>query len=448
LFGTDGVRGEANTAPMTVETGVALGRSIAHAFRYGQERPKILIGKDTRVSGYLFENAIAAGVCSVGGDAYLMGPMPTPGVAFLTVNMRAAAGVVISASHNPFQDNGIKFFGRDGFKLDDDLENQIAEWILDGKTQRFDATGANIGKAHRVRDVVGRYIVYLKSSFPRHLSLNGMRIVLDCANGAAYKIAPMVFEELGATVTTIGTDPDGTNINAGCGAAFPERLQQKVRETGAQVGLALDGDADRCIMVDERGEIVDGDRILGLSALWLNGKNELPSSSVVATVMSNLGLEKALEAQGITMERSAVGDRYVVQKMRDKGLVLGGEQSGHIIFLNHSTTGDGMMSGLQVLAQMVEQQKPLSELASFYEPYPQQLRSMRVREKKEISELPAVEKAITYAAGELKDQGRVLVRYSGTEAKVRVMMEGTNPVLLDKLMDQVCDVIQQEIGVH
>jgi phosphoglucosamine mutase len=445
LFGTDGVRGEANTHPMTVETGVALGRAIAHAFRTERERPRILIGKDTRISGYLFENALAAGICSVGGDAYLMGPMPTPGVAFLTVNMRAAAGVVISASHNAYHDNGIKFFGYDGFKLNDELENRIAEWVTRGETQQFTASGADIGKAHRVRDVLGRYVVFLKHTFPQHLRLDGLKICVDCANGAAYKAAPLVFTELGAQVTAIGVSPNGTNINESCGATAPERLQQKVKETGSDIGIALDGDADRCILVDENGDLIDGDQILGMSALWYQQNGQLKNDAVVATVMSNLGLENALKAEGIDMVRCQVGDRQVVAAMRQGDYVIGGEQSGHMVYLNHSTTGDGIVTALQVIAQMLQTQKPLSELTQFYTPYPQVLRNLKVAKKTPISELTDAKKCIKSAEENLGEEGRILVRYSGTEPKVRVMGEGTDLARVEREVDKICTALQSAL---
>ncbi len=447
LFGTDGVRGQANRPPMTVETGVALGRAIAHVFRQGHHRPKILIGKDTRISGYLFENALAAGVCAVGGEAYLMGPMPTPGVAFLTVSMRADAGVVISASHNSFEDNGLKFFGRDGFKLNDQVEAQISQWIANDETRNFDVTGADIGKAYRVTDVLGRYVVFLKSTFPRKLSLNGMRVYLDCANGAAYKVAPLVLNELGATLITMGTEPDGININAGCGAVSPEILQQKVRESGADVGIALDGDADRCILVDEKGELVDGDRILGISARWYRKNEKLQNNALVATVMTNLGLEKALKADGINMIRCAVGDRNVVASMRQHDLVLGGEQSGHVIFLDHATTGDGIGTALQVLAQMQESGTPLSELKNFYTPLPQILRNVVVKERTPIDDLSTVQRAMKQGDSVLGSDGRILVRYSGTEAKLRIMAEGPSLDVLEQVVDDIQDAVQTEIGI-
>lgn len=446
IFGTDGVRGQANAWPMTVETGVALGRAIAHAFRQGRERPRILIGKDTRISGYMFESALAAGVCAVGGEAYLMGPIPTPGVAFVTVSMRASAGVVISASHNPYQDNGIKFFGRDGYKLDDDLEARISGWVANQQTASFDVTGSRIGKAHRLEDVLGRYIVYLKSTFPKGATLEGLRVCIDCANGAAYKVAPAVFEELGARVITTGTEPDGTNINAGCGAMHPERLQRMVSEHGADVGIALDGDADRCIMVDERGEVVDGDQVLGLCAIGLKEAGRLARDTVVATVMSNLGLERALQGHGIAMTRCAVGDRHVVAALREQQLALGGEQSGHLIFLDHSTTGDGILTALQVLARMLQSGRPLSELARFYDPYPQILRNLRVADKPPLSDLDEVQAAIRSGEDHLGDDGRLMVRYSGTEPKVRVMGEGPDRSRVERVVASVYEALDARIG--
>jgi phosphoglucosamine mutase len=446
LFGTDGIRGEANRPPMTVETGVALGRAIAHGLRHGKAHPKILIGKDTRLSCYLFENALAAGICAVGGDAYLMGPMPTPGVAFLTLSMRAEAGVMISASHNPYQDNGIKFFGRDGFKLNDELEEKIATWVQTQATPSFDVTGDQIGKAFRVRDVLGRYVVYLKSTFPQQQSLEGLRICVDCAHGAAYKLAPMVLEELGAEVIPMGVEPNGININDQQGALYPQKLKKRVLESGAHIGIALDGDADRCILVDEKGKLIDGDRILGMSALWMKSHDQLQGNTVVATVMTNLGLEKALDARGIAMARCAVGDRFVVQSLREKGLVLGGEQSGHLIYLNHATTGDGMLTALQVLAQMLDTGKPLSELAGFYEPLPQVVHSLRVDKKVPLAHLDLTPRAIAESEARLGGDGRIVVRYSGTEKKVRVMVEATDSDKVKQTLERISEALISELG--
>ena len=446
LFGTDGVRGVANKDPMTVETAVALGRAVAHSFREVREHPRILIGKDTRVSCYTFEHALAAGILAAGGGAYLLGPVPTPAVAFMTLSMRASAGVVISASHNPYMDNGIKFFGHDGFKLEDELEDRIAGWVTRAETRRFDARDAALGRAKWVSDALGRYVVFLKSTVPKELALDGLRVCIDCANGAAYKVAPLALEELGATVFRLGTEPNGTNINSACGALHPESLQRKVVETGADVGVALDGDADRCIMVDERGNLVDGDKVLGMSALWLKDRGELDGGSVVGTVMTNLGLERALEARGVGMLRCDVGDRYVVQAMRSEGICLGGEQSGHIVYLRHSTTGDGTLTALQVIAQMVETGEPLSKLASFYEPYPQVLRSVRVSSKPPIDEVEPMRKAMKAAAERLGKDGRLNVRYSGTEPKARVMIEGADRTLIDELANDLCATLEHELG--
>ena len=354
LFGTDGVRGTANVEPMTSETALRLGRALAHVSKRSQRRHKILIGKDTRLSGYMLETAMASGICSMGVDVLLVGPLPTPGIAFLTRTMRADAGVVISASHNPFQDNGIKFFSQAGFKLPDDVEAEIERLVLSDSIDTLRPTATEIGKAFRVDDAVGRYNVFVKNTFPRHLTLDGIKIVVDCGHGAAYRVAPEVLEELGASVVALGVDPDGQNINQGCGALHPEALAIAVRQHGAHVGIALDGDADRVIFVDEKGEIVDGDQVMAMLATDLSARGELKQSTLVATVMSNLGLHVSMRERGIRVLTTPVGDRYVVEEMVRGGYNLGGEQSGHIVFLDHNTTGDGLISALSVLALLVE----------------------------------------------------------------------------------------------
>ncbi len=430
LFGTDGVRGVANTPPMTPETALALGRAVATVF--GQEgarthrkgRSRILIGKDTRISGYLFETALASGVCSMGADVVLVGPLPTPGIAYMTVSMRADAGAVISASHNPFEDNGIKFFGRDGFKLPDAVEDQIEALVRNPSLLPPPATGKAIGKATRIEDAVGRYCVALKSQLPRDLRLDGLRMVVDCGNGAAYRVAPMVFRELGASVTEIHCEPDGLNINDGCGALHPQEMARVVVEKGADLGLALDGDADRAILCDARGQVVDGDGILALCATWLHERGLLRGGGVVGTLMSNLGLERALEGLGLHLVRTDVGDRYVVEAMLKGGYNLGGEQSGHVLFLDHSTTGDGILTCLKVIEIMLRTDRPLADLASVFERFPQVLLSAKVLSKPPIESLTRVQAAVRHAEATLGRWGRVHVRYSGTSAVIRVMVEG------------------------
>ncbi len=449
LFGTDGIRGVANVDPMTTEMMVKVGRAAAHVFKQRSGgRHRIVIGKDTRVSGYMIENALASGICSMGVDILLVGPLPTPGIAFITSSMRADAGVVISASHNPFQDNGIKFFSRDGFKLPDEVEAAMEGYVFNGDIEHVRPVANDVGKASRVDDAVGRYVVFLKSTFPSHLTLEGVRIVVDCANGAAYRVAPCVFEELGADVTRIGVSPNGSNINDKCGSLHPEVVAEKVREVGAHLGIALDGDADRVIVVDERGEEFDGDHIMAVCARELRRKGRLATNTVVSTVMSNLGLERSLAEAGIALKRTQVGDRYVVECMRSEGHAFGGEQSGHLIFLDHGTTGDGVLAALQLLAVMVEQGKPLSELASVMTAVPQVLRNVRVRERVPIENLPSVSKQIAAAEAELGADGRVLVRYSGTEAKLRVMLEGDDEARIGELAGCICEAVLAEIGVE
>ena len=447
LFGTDGIRGRANDFPMTPEVALQLGRAIAHVFRRAQShsRPRIVIGKDTRLSNYMFETALQAGICSMGVDAVQLGVLPTPGIAFLTAGMRADAGVVISASHNPYDDNGIKFFAADGYKLPDEVERQIEDLLELGNVADFRAHGRDIGRAYRIQDAVGRYAVFLKSSFPRHLALDGMRVVVDCANGAAYKVAPEVLYELGAEVVPLGTTPDGTNINEGVGALHPELMAKKVREVRADLGIALDGDADRVIMCDAEGNILDGDQLLLVLARRMKAQGRLAKDTVVATVMSNLGLERALRGLGIAMERVQVGDRYVVERMREGRFVLGGEQSGHIVMTDFASTGDGLMAALQVLAEVVETGKPIGALAAGFEPVPQVLEGVKVALKPPIESLESVVAAIDEAKKAIGD-GRVLVRYSGTEKKCRVMLEGDDAEVLRAHADAIVAALRREIG--
>ena len=447
LFGTDGVRGKANVHPMTAEVALALGQAIAHELRVpGGERRRIIIGKDTRLSGYLFEDALAAGICSMGVDVIQVGPMPTPGMAFLAQDMRCHAGVMISASHNPYYDNGIKFFTSDGYKLPDVLENRIERLIASGALAKLGADAEDIGRARRIDDAAGRYVVFLKNTFPRHLSLDGLRVVMDCANGAAYKVGPTVLQELGAEVVALGVNPDGRNINAGVGSLYPERTAAKVREVRADLGIALDGDADRAVLVSEDGTVLDGDDLLALFARDLSERGALKGGRVVGTVMSNLGLEKALTAMGIELVRTQVGDRYVVEAMRQGGLNLGGEQSGHIIFLDYNTTGDGLITALQTLAIMRRTGKRLSELLEGFERLPQVLINVPVTKKTPIEELPTLVAAIRKAEEDFAGNGRVLIRYSGTESKARVMVEGNDAATVSRVAEALADELRRALG--
>jgi phosphoglucosamine mutase len=446
LFGTDGVRGIANVHPMTTEMAMQIGRAAAYIFKHQDRRSRIVIGKDTRLSGYMIENALAAGICSMGVDVLLVGPLPTPGIAFITASMRADAGVVISASHNPYQDNGIKFFARDGFKLPDEMELRIEELIFSDKIDSLRPTANDVGKAFRVDDAVGRYIVFLKNTFPRALDLTGLTIVLDCAHGAAYRVAPSVLEELGAKVIPYGVDPDGTNINAGCGSTYPEVIAAAVREHGADLGIALDGDADRCIFVDEYGNEVDGDHIMAICSKHMLENDRLPQKTVVATVMSNMGFDIAMRKLGGRVVKTAVGDRYVVEEMRRNGYTFGGEQSGHMVFLDLNTTGDGMISALQVLAILQETGKPLSELASVMTSLPQILVNVRVRERRKLEELPEVSKLIKSVEDRLGDEGRVLIRYSGTEPLMRIMLEGQDQAEISSMAEEIAQAVRDCIG--
>jgi len=446
LFGTDGVRGIANVEPMTSETALRLGRALAHVSKRSARRHKILIGKDTRLSGYMLEQAMASGICSMGVDVLLVGPLPTPGIAFLTRTLRADAGVVISASHNPFQDNGIKFFSPAGFKLPDELEAEIEGLVSSDSIDDLRPTATEIGKAFRIDDAVGRYNVFAKNTFPRHLTLDGFTIAIDCGHGAAYKVAPEVLEELGARVIALGVEPNGQNINLDAGALHPERLQDAVRIGGAQVGIALDGDADRCILVDERGDVVDGDEILAILATELHARGQLARDTLVATVMSNLGLHTALRERGIGVATTAVGDRYVVEEMVKEGYNLGGEQSGHIVFLDHNTTGDGLVTALATLALLVEKGQPLSELRRVMTRFPQVLVNLRFASKPDVKTLPAVARSIQDAERALGDRGRVLVRYSGTESLLRVMIEGEREPQIRDFADRIVEAARAAIG--
>ncbi|UCG14554.1 MAG: phosphoglucosamine mutase [Deltaproteobacteria bacterium] len=446
IFGTDGVRGVANVYPMTTEMAMQLGRSAAYVFKNDQRRHKIVIGKDTRLSGYMIENAIASGICSMGVDVLLVGPLPTPGIAFITSSMRADAGVVISASHNPFQDNGIKFFSRDGFKLDDDIEARMEELIFSNGIEHLRPTAAEVGKAFRIDDAVGRYVVFMKNTFSRDLSLDGVKIAVDCANGAAYKVAPAVFEELGAELVLTGVQPNGYNINDSCGSLYPEAVAELVRDTGAHLGVAFDGDADRCICVDERGTVIDGDKLMAIFAARMLREQRLNQSTLVTTIMSNLGLEITLKSLGGRLERTAVGDRYVVERMRAGNFNLGGEQSGHIIFLDHNTTGDGLLSALQLLEVMLIEEKPLSELATIMDRYPQHLVNVRVKERKPLDAFPEIARQVKQVEEDLGSEGRLLIRPSGTEPVIRVMVEGKDEDLVVELAEEIGATIEQAMS--
>jgi phosphoglucosamine mutase len=449
LFGTDGIRGVANKDPMTAEVALRLGQAVAQRFRHPDRPGRIVIGKDTRLSGYMLESALQAGIVSAGADVMLVGPLPTPGIAFITWSMRADAGVVISASHNAFQDNGIKIFAADGFKLPDeveaDLERRMENISGGGLGGLHDTASDAIGKAVRIDDARGRYVQFLKNVFPKERTLDGIKVVVDCAHGAAYQCAPRVFEELGATVIALGVDPNGRNINDGCGAMHPEHMAAEVRRTGALLGVALDGDADRVILSDEHGDTVDGDQVMAILGTRMLDEGTLPEKTVVATVMSNLGLERALASKGGKLMRTAVGDRYVVEAMRERGLMLGGEQSGHIIFLDHATTGDGMVAALRVLAAMGQTGRPLSELARAMTRYPQVLLNFAVAKKRPFEEMPAVTRIIASVERALGADGRVVVRYSGTESKARVMIEGTDEVRIRAQANEIAEVLKSSL---
>ena len=446
LFGTDGVRGIANVDPMTSEIALRLGRALAHLTKRAHRRHKILIGKDTRLSGYMLETALASGICSMGVDVLLVGPLPTPGIAFLTRSLRADAGVVISASHNPFQDNGIKVFSDAGFKLPDEIEEELEQLVLSDSIDALRPTATEIGKAFRIDDAVGRYNVFVKSTFPRHLTLDGLRIVIDCGHGAAYRVGPEVIEELGAQVIALGVDPDGQNINQNCGALHPENLQAAVRAHGAHLGVALDGDADRAIFVDEHGDVVDGDEIMAILATELQSRGGLHRDTLVATVMSNLGLYIAMKDRGIQVATTPVGDRYVVEEMVRGGFNLGGEQSGHIVFLDHNTTGDGMVTALALLGLLVGQGKPLSELRRVMQRFPQVLLNVRVASKPELGTVPTIGDAVRAVEATLGERGRVLVRYSGTEPLLRVMVEGEHQAEIERLADGIAAEVRRTLG--
>ena len=446
IFGTDGVRGVANVYPMTTEMAMQLGRGAAYVFRNAKRRHKIVIGKDTRLSGYMIENAIASGICSMGVDVLLVGPLPTPGIAFITSSMRADAGVVISASHNPFQDNGIKFFSQDGFKLADEIEESIEDLIFSNDIEHLRPTAEEVGKAFRVDDAVGRYVVFLKNTFSRDLTLDGIKIAVDCANGASYKVAPAVFEELGADLVLTGVEPNGYNINDDCGSLYPQVVAELVRESGANLGIAFDGDADRVICVDEKGTVVDGDQLMAIFASRMLKEKRLNHSTLVTTVMSNMGLEVTLKSLGGKLERTAVGDRYVVERMLSGGFNLGGEQSGHIIFLDHNTTGDGILSALQLIEVMLVEGKNLSELAALMDRYPQHLVNVRIKERKSLDAFPEIAHTAKQVEAKLGSSGRLLIRPSGTEPLIRVMVEGKDEKLVVELAEETAATIERAMS--
>ena len=438
-FGTDGIRGRTNEAPMTPEIAMCVGQAAGAHFLRGSHRHRVVIGKDTRLSGYMMESALVAGFTSVGMDVVMVGPMPTPAIAMLARSMRADIGVMISASHNPFADNGIKLFGPDGYKLSD-IDEMAIEALMT-KSQPKLAASADIGRARRIEDARGRYIHFVKSTFPEHLRLDGLKIVVDCANGAAYQVAPSALWELGAEIVAIGVSPNGTNINDQCGSTAPAAVQAKVLETGADLGIALDGDADRLIVVDDKGRIIDGDQLMALIGRSWARRGELKGGAVVATVMSNLGLERLLASQGIGLIRTQVGDRYVVEEMRAKGYNVGGEQSGHIILMDHGTTGDGLVAALQILAELVESGEKASTLLNQFEPLPQLLRNVRFGGGQPL-EASSVKTAIADAETKLSGKGRLLIRKSGTEPLIRVMAEGEDAVLVEILVDQICEAVR------
>jgi len=453
IFGTDGVRGTANVEPVTAETALRLGRAAAHVFKNvqtpsrGLGKHKIVIGKDTRLSGYLLENAISSGILSMGVDVLFIGPLPTPGVAYVTRSLRADAGIVITASHNPYDDNGIKFFRADGYKLDDNIESRIEELVFGGEIESIRPTAGEIGKAVRIDDALGRYIEYAKSSFPRGLTLEGLRLVVDAGNGAAYKSTPCVLRELGAEVFVYSNTPNGTNINQGCGSMHPELVREKVLLHQAHLGITHDGDADRVLLCDENGQLIDGDDIMAIAGLDTIKQGLLPHNTLVTTVMSNAGLPAAIQAAGGNVVRTPVGDKNVIDEMLRNGYGLGGEQSGHLIFSDFSTTGDGLVAALQVLRIMRDTGSPLSALAQCWTRYPQRLTNIKVREKKPFEELEGLSEMVSQAEAEMQaDGGRILLRYSGTEPKARFLIEGPDAAVLDKWSERICATIRNHIG--
>jgi len=444
LFGTDGIRGELNKEPMIASTILKLGQAAAKVLAKNTKKNRVIIGKDTRASGYIFEYALTSGLCSMGMDVYQVGPMPTPAIAHLVKSFAADAAIMISASHNPAADNGIKFFSSDGYKLHDDIEAEIEKHFFENKFDTGNISVDKIGKAYKIEDARGRYIEFVKQSI-KNRSLKGYTIVLDCANGAAYKVAPLIFQELGAEVIVLNSNPDGLNINKNCGSEYPEVIQAAVKKHNADVGIALDGDADRVIMVDEKGNIVDGDKILAIAAIHFKNKGALDKDTVVTTVMVNVGFKEAMKKNNITVIETPVGDRYLIDEMRKNKYTLAGEPSGHIIFGKHTTTGDGTLAALQILSMMIQAKKPLSDLAASMETYPQVLFNVAVKEKKPLEQLNKTAQAIHAAEKELKN-GRVLVRYSGTQNCCRVMVEGKNKEHITLLATKIKEAVEEEVG--
>jgi phosphoglucosamine mutase len=453
LFGTDGIRGKANIHPMTADMALRVGRAVGYNIRQNKNKkkgtskrtPKVIIGKDTRLSCYMIEHALAAGLCSCGVDVIFTGPLPTPAISFITKQMRASAGIVISASHNSYNDNGIKIFSSEGFKLSDEEEAVLEDLILTETIDDYRPIDLEIGRGFRIDHAYGRYVTFLKQSFPAELDLTGLRVVLDCANGASYKVAPTVMEELGAEVFSYGISPNGTNINENCGALYPENLAKLVKQHRADIGIALDGDADRLILVDEHGEVVDGDKILAISAIDMIKNNELNKNTVVATLMSNMGLEEALEKHGGHLIRTNVGDRYVVEEMKKNGYNLGGEKSGHLVFSDTLFTGDGLLGALRVLSVLKKRNESLSSLASQITLYPQHMVSIMVKERVPLNECPMISEKVETVVEKLADRGRIVLRFSGTEPKIRLMMEGKNEKEIKGFMKEVEKVIRKEL---
>ncbi|QTA92519.1 phosphoglucosamine mutase [Desulfonema magnum] len=446
LFGTDGIRGVANEYPMTAEMALNVGRAVASLFRKQGSKSKIVIGKDTRVSGYMLEYAMASGICSTGGDAYLAGTLPTPGIAFMTSSAGADAGVVISASHNPFYDNGIKIFKNDGYKLSDEKEAEIEQLLSDDNLASLCCSAQETGKVYKIEDARKRYITFLKQAVPGESPFSGMKIILDCSNGATYRVGPEIFTQLGANVEALFVSPDGKNINENCGSQHTETLQKKVTEQGADIGLAFDGDGDRLIAIDDKGNIVTGDQILAICAKSMKTKGLLKNNLVVCTVMSNIGFKLALKEMGINHIMADVGDRYVLQEMRGSGAVIGGEDSGHMIFSDHHTTGDGILTALKLIQAMKEESKPLSELGKIMTTFPQILMNVEVKNKPEIETVPDIVNEIKSVENHLGEKGRVLVRYSGTQPLCRVMVEGPTHEETERYCRQIVDVVQEKLG--
>jgi len=445
LFGTDGIRGKANRGYITPEFVLRLGQAIGVYFRRHHLRPRVLIGKDTRLSGYMLEQAMSSGIGSVGVETLFLGPIPTPGIAYLTRGLRACAGVVISASHNPYEDNGIKIFDADGYKLPDHVEEELEAILLHSQGfQKYSVFDEKIGLSRRVDDAIGQYAVFLKEQFPRYLSLDNLSIVLDCANGAAYKVAPKVFEELGAKVFLLAASPNGKNINRECGALYPERLRKRVLSCQADLGIGFDGDADRLVVVDDKGALVDGDEILAICGIHWIKSGKLKKNTIVTTVMSNHGLDRSIKEHGGQVRRTKVGDRYVVEEMRRGNYTLGGEQSGHVIFRDKSTTGDGILAALHVLSVMLEKEQKISEIKTCMQKFPQILRSIKVEFKPPLTKMKKLQKQLTECEKKLGEEGRILFRYSGTEDKVRLMVEGSDLSVVKKTADDLSEMIVEE----